>query len=170
MIYSKKLNIVIVNYCLCENKWFKWLTIIPHLLWSPVSSRGAASPYPPPAPPYRRPAPRTAQPPSLSLPRWGCPRGARCTASPPPCPPLRPGGGFCSEIFFYEFLWSFFFIGSFFYGIFHFFLHRISPSNLGEVFAVNKNNLFIKQIFFSNPIFFLEISFKNSETKLMRIT
>ena len=23
MIYSKKLNIVIVNYCLCENEWFK---------------------------------------------------------------------------------------------------------------------------------------------------
>ena len=23
MIYGKKLNIVIVNYCLCENKWFK---------------------------------------------------------------------------------------------------------------------------------------------------
>ena len=25
MIYSKKLNIVIVNYCLCENKWFNTL-------------------------------------------------------------------------------------------------------------------------------------------------
>ena len=24
MIYSKKLNIVIVNYCSCENKWFKY--------------------------------------------------------------------------------------------------------------------------------------------------
>ena len=24
MIYSKKLSIVIVNYCLCENKWFKY--------------------------------------------------------------------------------------------------------------------------------------------------
>ena len=23
MIYSQKLNIVIVNYCLCENEWFK---------------------------------------------------------------------------------------------------------------------------------------------------
>ena len=25
MIYSKKLNIMIVIYCLCENKWFKLL-------------------------------------------------------------------------------------------------------------------------------------------------
>ena len=23
MVYGKKLNIVIVDYCLCENKWFK---------------------------------------------------------------------------------------------------------------------------------------------------
>ena len=27
MIYSMKLNIVILNYCLCENKWFKLLTL-----------------------------------------------------------------------------------------------------------------------------------------------
>ena len=27
MIYSKKLDIMIINYCLCENKWFKWLFI-----------------------------------------------------------------------------------------------------------------------------------------------
>ena len=25
MIYSKKLNIVIVNYCLFENRWFKYV-------------------------------------------------------------------------------------------------------------------------------------------------
>ena len=27
MIYGKKLSVVIVNYCLCENRWFKMLRI-----------------------------------------------------------------------------------------------------------------------------------------------